>query len=81
MSDWKELLFSDPFKVEGDILDESAQSKEALIAKGDNYEQPPATKGELWGYYLYYNGDNGFTMNSYMPSKFRKDIELPQPNH
>ncbi|KAI9290016.1 autophagy-related protein 22-like protein [Umbelopsis sp. AD052] len=68
MSTWKELLFSDPFKVEGDIIDESAQSKEALVAKGDNFEQPAATKGELWGYYLYYNGDNGFTMNSYMPN-------------
>ena len=66
---WKELLFSDPFKVEDDKFDESAQSQEALIAKGGGIEQPVATKGELWGYYLYYNGDNGFTMNSYMPSK------------
>lgn len=69
MSTWKETLFGDPFAVEGDEIDENAQSEAELLAKGNVFEQPPATRGELWGYYLYYNGDNGFTMNSYMPSK------------
>ncbi|CAM0140589.1 hypothetical protein VKS41_006609 [Umbelopsis sp. WA50703] len=68
MSSWKETLFGDPFKVEGDEIDETAQSEAQLLAKGNVFKQPPATKGELWGYYLYYNGDNGFTMNSYMPN-------------
>jgi hypothetical protein len=74
MSSWKETLFGDPFKVEGDEIDETAQSEAQLLAKGNVFKQPPATKGELWGYYLYYNGDNGFTMNSYMPSKITTGV-------
>ncbi|GAB5593892.1 hypothetical protein Unana1_08792 [Umbelopsis nana] len=62
---WKDLLFSDPFKVEDDKFDEGAQSQEALIDKGGGIEQPVATKGELWGYYLCYNGDNVFTTASF----------------
>lgn len=36
-----------------------------------NQAQPPTTRGELWGYYLYYNGDNGFTTFAYMPTIFQ----------
>ncbi|KAI9027598.1 autophagy-related protein 22-like protein [Phycomyces nitens] len=58
-------FFASPFNsTDADIDPASDVAKEVL-------KQPPATKYELWGYYLYYNGDNGFTMNSYMPNIFQ----------
>lgn len=52
----RERIFANPFKVEkhedeGQEVDENAvdQSSPAL-------RQPPATRAELWSYYLYYNG-------------------------
>ncbi|KAG1220469.1 hypothetical protein G6F35_006684 [Rhizopus arrhizus] len=30
-------------------------------------KQPLTTRRELWSYYLYYNGNNGYTMYSFMP--------------
>ncbi|KAG1052938.1 hypothetical protein G6F43_004954 [Rhizopus delemar] len=58
----KEGLFASPFtSTDTEIDPTTLKGKEVL-------SQPPSTKWELWGYYLYYNGDNGFTINSYMPN-------------
>ncbi|CEP18127.1 hypothetical protein [Parasitella parasitica] len=58
----KDGIFATPFTSTDDDIDPTTdQAKEVLI-------QPPATRWELWGYYLYYNGDNGYTMYSYMPN-------------
>ncbi|KAI8089703.1 autophagy-related protein 22-like protein [Halteromyces radiatus] len=56
----KDQLRADPFASTEDQVDDTTEA--GKIVKS----QPPATKWELWGYYLYYNGNNGFTMNSYM---------------
>lgn len=45
----RKSLFADPFKV--DQEDEQVDSLSPAIR-----QQPPATRWELWGYYLYYNG-------------------------
>ncbi|GAN01236.1 MFS general substrate transporter [Mucor ambiguus] len=37
------------------------------VEQQDSFGQPPTTKWELWSYYLYYNGDNGYTIYSFMP--------------
>ncbi|GAA5801339.1 autophagy-related protein 22-like protein [Helicostylum pulchrum] len=51
---------NDPF----DLVD-----KENINDVSDTlFDQPPATKLELWSYYLYYNGDNGYTIFGYMPT-------------
>ncbi|ORY00865.1 MFS general substrate transporter [Basidiobolus meristosporus CBS 931.73] len=42
------------------------EAKVAELEPVDN--QPFTTRKELWSYYLFYNGDNGFTMFSYMPN-------------
>ncbi|KAI8146830.1 autophagy-related protein 22-like protein [Fennellomyces sp. T-0311] len=53
----RDRFFADPFKEdEGDHHDES------------KLKQPRATRKELWSYYLYYNGDNGYTTYSYLPN-------------
>ncbi|KAI9499724.1 autophagy-related protein 22-like protein [Zychaea mexicana] len=54
----RDRFFADPFTVEDDG-EEHDDSK---------LKQPPATRKELWSYYLYYNGDNGYTMFSYIPN-------------
>lgn len=59
MNSLKEL-FASPFTGTDDDIDPTTKEGKEVLS------QPPATKWELWGYYLYYNGDNGFTMNSYM---------------
>ncbi|KAI9486255.1 MAG: autophagy-related protein 22-like protein [Benjaminiella poitrasii] len=46
----------DPFNLTIDSEDET------LL-----FDQPPATKRELWSYYLYYNGNNGYTIYGFMP--------------
>ncbi|KAG2229081.1 autophagy-related protein 22-like protein [Thamnidium elegans] len=53
-------LFSSPFTSTDAEIDPTTEEGKKVLA------QPVATKWELWGYYLYYNGDNGFTVNSYM---------------
>ncbi|KAK9764088.1 hypothetical protein K7432_008712 [Basidiobolus ranarum] len=54
-------ISADPFKV--------SQDPESKVPENETTElQPPTTRKELWSYYLYYNGDNGFTMFSYMPN-------------
>ncbi|CAO0802148.1 unnamed protein product [Mucor circinelloides] len=50
----------DPFRI---IDDEGGHVEE----QQDTFDQPPTTKWELWSYYLYYNGDNGYTIYSFMP--------------
>ncbi|KAI9304960.1 autophagy-related protein 22-like protein [Cunninghamella echinulata] len=56
----KDNLTANPFAAKEDEVDDSTDA--GVIVKS----QPPATRWELWGYYLYYNGNNGFTMFSYM---------------
>ncbi|CAO3587310.1 unnamed protein product [Absidia cylindrospora] len=56
----KDQVLADPFDATEDQVDDSTDA--GIIVKS----QPPSTRWELWGYYLYYNGNNGFTMNSYM---------------
>ncbi|CAO3579236.1 unnamed protein product [Absidia cylindrospora] len=56
----KDQVLADPFAATEDQVDDSTDAGKIIKA------QPPATRWELWGYYLYYNGNNGFTMNSYM---------------
>lgn len=56
----KDQILADPFAATEDEVDDSTDAGKIIKA------QPPATRWELWGYYLYYNGNNGFTMNSYM---------------
>ncbi|KAI8339706.1 autophagy-related protein 22-like protein, partial [Chlamydoabsidia padenii] len=56
----KDQIRANPFDANEDQVDVSTDA--GIIVKS----QPPATRWELWGYYLYYNGNNGFTMNSYM---------------
>ncbi|KAI8047442.1 autophagy-related protein 22-like protein [Gilbertella persicaria] len=55
-------LFASPFNHSDDEIDSSTDKGKAVLS------QPPASKWELWGYYLYYNGDNGYTINSYLPN-------------
>ncbi|KAI8143996.1 autophagy-related protein 22-like protein [Fennellomyces sp. T-0311] len=59
----RERILADPFSIPLNDNHEEDPSKIAVIN-----QQPPATKKELWGYYLYYNGNNGYTMFSYMPT-------------
>lgn len=59
---FKDGLFASPFTNTDDDIDPTTEQAQEVLA------QPPATKWELWGYYLYYNGNNGYTMNSYMPN-------------
>ncbi|KAI9273228.1 autophagy-related protein 22-like protein [Helicostylum pulchrum] len=53
-------LFASPFTSTDAEIDPTTEEGKKVLS------QPAATKWELWGYYLYYNGDNGFTVNSYM---------------
>ncbi|CDH53492.1 mfs general substrate transporter [Lichtheimia corymbifera JMRC:FSU:9682] len=52
----RKKLFANPFVKEEPKLPEEVEP------------QPAATRLELWGYYLYYNGDNGYVMFSYLPN-------------
>jgi MFS-type transporter involved in bile tolerance (Atg22 family) len=54
-------LFIDPFKVKGTIDPTTEIGRHVL-------SQPPATRLELWSYYLYYNGNNGYNMFSFLPT-------------
>ncbi|RCI07136.1 hypothetical protein CU098_011907 [Rhizopus stolonifer] len=38
-----------------------------LLEPQNEKEQPLTSRRELWAYYLYYNGNNGYTMYSFMP--------------
>ncbi|KAG0168577.1 hypothetical protein DFQ30_004559 [Apophysomyces sp. BC1015] len=55
-------FFADPFKSTDDEIDPTSEKAQEVL------KQPAATRWELWGYYLYYNGNNGYTINSYMPN-------------
>ncbi|KAI8328055.1 autophagy-related protein 22-like protein [Chlamydoabsidia padenii] len=57
----KNELFIDPFKVKGTIDPTTEIGRQVL-------SQPPATRLELWSYYLYYNGNNGYNMFSFLPT-------------
>ncbi|CEJ04281.1 hypothetical protein RMCBS344292_18248 [Rhizopus microsporus] len=46
-------------------VDKSQVSEEENVTRND--EQPLTSRAELWSYYLYYNGNNGYTIYSYMP--------------
>ncbi|KAI7864760.1 autophagy-related protein 22-like protein [Spinellus fusiger] len=61
MSEDKEFL-NGPFETTDEDIDPNSDEAQQVLT------QPASTKQELWGYYLYYNGDNGFTINSYMPN-------------
>ncbi|RUS25151.1 autophagy-related protein 22-like protein [Jimgerdemannia flammicorona] len=75
----KENFFTDPFKFD-----------ESLYSPGDKEvieKQVPTTRKELWGYYLYYNGDNGLPIFSYitnlmlyLPYNAGFDPTSPTPN-
>ncbi|CAO3585772.1 unnamed protein product [Absidia cylindrospora] len=76
-----EDLLTDPFKVEGTIDPTTEIGREVL-------SQPPATQKELWSYYLYYNGNNGYVIYFYLPTLlqlmaqrggFNPDAEGHQP--
>lgn len=43
-------LFASPFTGTDDDIDPTTKEGKEVLS------QPPATKWELWGYYLYYNG-------------------------
>ncbi|KAI9322583.1 autophagy-related protein 22-like protein [Dichotomocladium elegans] len=67
---WLKHLVANPFNVEPNEHDDP--NKAAIVE-----QQPPATRKELWSYYLYYNGvsrqeerlwNNGYTVFSYMPT-------------
>jgi hypothetical protein len=47
---FKEGLFASPFNTSDDEIDPNTEKGKEVLS------QPPATKWELWGYYLYYNG-------------------------
>ncbi|OBZ81476.1 Autophagy-related protein 22 [Choanephora cucurbitarum] len=55
-------LFASPFNSSDKEIDPTTEKGQEVLS------QPPATKWELWGYYLYYNGNNGYTIYSYMPN-------------
>ncbi|KAI9249135.1 autophagy-related protein 22-like protein [Phascolomyces articulosus] len=64
----RDHFFADPFTLHskdsnGNDLEEEDPIKATVVN-----QQPPATKMELWGYYLYYNGNNGFTVFSFLPN-------------
>ncbi|CAO3618234.1 unnamed protein product [Mucor fragilis] len=59
---FKDGLFASPFTSTDEDIDPTTEKAKEVLA------QPPATRWELWSYYLYYNGDNGYTMFSYMPN-------------
>lgn len=46
----KEGLFASPFNSTDDEIDATTEKGKEVLS------QPSATKWELWGYYLYYNG-------------------------
>jgi hypothetical protein len=46
----KDQIRADPFAATEDEVDDSTDAGKIIKA------QPPATRWELWGYYLYYNG-------------------------
>jgi hypothetical protein len=48
--DLKESFFTSPFNSTDDEIDPNTDEGKEVLS------QPPATKWELWGYYLYYNG-------------------------
>ncbi|ORZ13232.1 autophagy-related protein 22-like protein [Absidia repens] len=52
---------NDPFKVEGTIDPTTEIGQEVL-------SQPPATRAELWSYYLYYSGNNGWNFYQFIPT-------------
>ncbi|KAI8086410.1 autophagy-related protein 22-like protein [Halteromyces radiatus] len=52
---------NDPFKVRGRIDPTTEIGREVL-------KQPPATRYELWSYYLYYNGNNGYNLYYFLPT-------------
>ncbi|KAI7850341.1 autophagy-related protein 22-like protein [Circinella umbellata] len=54
----RDRFLADPF-----IIEEDDREHDDTILK-----QPPVTRKEMWSYYLYYNGDNGYTMFSYIPN-------------
>ncbi|CAO3614360.1 unnamed protein product [Cunninghamella blakesleeana] len=56
----KDNILANPFDAKEEDVDDSTEAGKVVKS------QPPATRWELWGYYLYYNGNNGFTMYSYM---------------
>ncbi|OZJ04058.1 hypothetical protein BZG36_03581, partial [Bifiguratus adelaidae] len=54
-------IFKNPFALTDE--DRSYLESSAVVER-----QPETSRRELWSYYLYYNGDNGFTMFSYLPN-------------
>ncbi|KAI8084945.1 autophagy-related protein 22-like protein [Halteromyces radiatus] len=56
-----EKLLKDPFKEDTPIDPTTEKGQEVL-------SQPPATRWELWSYYLYYNGNNGYNMYAFLPT-------------
>lgn len=52
----KERVFVNPFKVTKHGEDEQEIDENAIDPSSPALRQPPATRAELWSYYLYYNG-------------------------
>jgi hypothetical protein len=50
MVSFKNGFFASPFNSTDDEIDPTTEEGKEVLS------QPPATKWELWGYYLYYNG-------------------------
>ncbi|CAO3583918.1 unnamed protein product [Absidia cylindrospora] len=58
----KEKLLKDPFETDEDVIDPSTDHGQEVLS------QPPATRWELWSYYLYYNGNNGYNIFGFLPT-------------
>jgi hypothetical protein len=56
----KDQIRANPFDASEDQVDTSTDA--GVIVKS----QPPATRWELWGYYLYYNGVSYLPCYGYM---------------
>ncbi|KAG4415241.1 hypothetical protein IFR04_011652 [Cadophora malorum] len=56
-------------------IKENLQKYEQLFGTDeDAFDQPTATRKELWSYYLYYNGDNGVGPGSYSQALFQSAL-------
>ncbi|KAI9300519.1 autophagy-related protein 22-like protein [Cunninghamella echinulata] len=67
MWSFKNKLLEDPFITSED--DNPTSSNETIHHNDKSLDlQPPATRKELWSYYFYYNGNNGYNIYSFLPS-------------
>ncbi|KAI8380191.1 autophagy-related protein 22-like protein [Blakeslea trispora] len=56
-----------PFSLKNEKDPFKSIEPDELVVSNHEFDQPAATRKELWGYYLYYNGNNGYTIYGFMP--------------